>query len=297
MNKLKLLAYTVAGFLTHCAVGQNVDATVQAQNLVSLNGEVPYTHTVSTTETIIGCSNPHPTEASPVNMCLPFTFKQNGSQVDQVIPTVSNVRIISTTPVMLEPLVRTELPSDPTVASQEFVNCGGVNTQQSMNLSVNFQRSTSVALSHSVTNSKSLTVSVGFKAGVFSAGASATIGQSTTDGSVDTTGIQMAVQRTSALAVTLAKGQGVVGQLEVWPVTYSQVFHTNVTIDADLSANDKYSHLSDMFPDPIKRTFPVSGTVVATDGSDGKTLSYDDPITPDITPVTSASGTSRRKAK
>jgi hypothetical protein len=78
----------------------------------------------------------------------------------------------------------------------------------------------------------------------------------------------MTTTRTSASQSTLVKGQAIVAQIEVYPVTYSQVFHSTVTVDADLSPNDQLAHLSDMFSDSKVRTFAVSGVISITDASE-----------------------------
>jgi hypothetical protein len=103
------------------------------------------------------------------------------------------------------------------------------------------------------------------------------IGSSTQNGSVNTSGSATTVTRTSASQAVLQSKQSVVARLEVWPVTYTQTFGATVVVDADLSPNDKYAHLADMFPDPSVRTFPIAGSVTISDASEGKTEQLDDP--------------------
>jgi hypothetical protein len=90
----------------------------------------------------------------------------------------------------------------------------------------------------------------------------------------------MTTTRTSSSQSTLVKGQAIVAQIEVYPVTFSQVFHSTVTVDADLSPNDQFAHLSDLFTDPKVRTFSVSGLISITDASDGKIVTFDAPDEP-----------------
>ena len=258
------------------ALGQNTDVAVQAQNMVNGHGKVPFTHLSTHPQTQRVCT---PLQGHPNTVvCGNRTVNVNGpSQTDQIIPTVSNIKIVSSTPVTLGHLVPTSLPDEPTVDVQEFINCGSVTTQQAISLAVSFQRSTSLAVSQSITNSMS--TEVGFSAGppFFKVDGKVTVGNSATSGTVDTQGDQLVVQRTSNVSVSLTKGQGIAAQLEVFPVTFSQTFQSSVTIDGDLSPNDTFKHLSDMFPDPKVRTFPVEGTISVTDGSDGKTTTFDDP--------------------
>jgi len=271
-------------------LSENIDVAVQVQGLVNQHGTVPYTHLVSHPQIQTVCMlqaawagieplDPlQSLQLGPITMlCGQRSINTNTNQTEQIIPIASNVRIVSTDPVSFEPLVTTSLPSQPTVDLQEFINCGTVTTQQSVSLAVTFQRSTSLALSHSVTDTQSTQLTFGWKAGDFSVGGSVTLGTSSSSGTVDTTGTQMSVQRTSSTSVSLAKGQGIAAQLEVWPVTYSQVFHTTATVDADLSPNDQYIHLADMYPSATVRTFPITGAIAITDGSGGQTMTYDDP--------------------
>jgi hypothetical protein len=249
---------------------QNTDVAALAQNIVKGHGTVAYTHLVPQQQTQNVCTM-RPFQEHMITFCYKRNVNVNVSQTDQIIPTVSNIRIVSSTPATLGPLVTTSLPDQPTVDVQGMLNCGTETVSQAISLAVSFQRSTSLAVSQSVTHS--LSTDIGFTAGpsFFKVDGKVTIGASETTGTVDTQGNQMTVQRTSTVTVSLAKGQGMAAQLEVWPVTYSQSFKSTVTIDGDLSSNDVYKHLSDMFPDSSVRTFPVEGTISVTDGSDGKT--------------------------
>jgi len=63
--------------------------------------------------------------------------------------------------------------------------------------------------------------------------------------------------------------------IQTWPVIYSTTFEMKVTIDGDVSVNDKgYRRLSDVFP-VDKRTFVINGSVTFNDAAEGQTTSYD----------------------
>ena len=87
-------------------------------------------------------------------------------------------------------------------------------------------------------------------------------------------------------------GKAAVVQLRAWAVQYAMPFSTTVLIDADLSTNDRgLTHLSDIVPDPSKRTFAIAGIVKATDASAAHYVEYGAPYDPsqcgggDLTPV------------
>jgi hypothetical protein len=274
--------------LSSSAVAQNMDAASQVQNLLSMHGLVPYTHQVANTQNQTSCFTPHcnaPTGdmCSPSPVCNTYPVTTYTTQTDHITLTATNIHILSSTPVTFDPLVTTSQPDNLTVSSQEFVNCASVPSVQAINLQVSFTKSTSLALSTSVTNTASYSLNFNWKPiESLSLGGSATIGTSQTTGSVNTNGENVTTSRTSSTQVTLAQGQAVVGQIEVYPVTLSQVFHSTVLVDADLSQNDQFQHLSDVYIDPATRTFPISGTIAITDASEGKSLTYNAPDEPTV---------------
>jgi hypothetical protein len=217
------------------------------------------------------------------------------TQTDQVIPTALNIRVIRTSPVQFNPLETTSFPDQLSVDRREFVNCSHVTVQQSITLQVAFQRSASLALSQSITNSTSYQLGFQWKpTDAFTFSGQATLGTSETKGSVDTSGTQMTITRSSQAGASLTSGQAIVALIEVWPITYSQVFHSSAVLDADLSPNDKYHHLSDVVQDESKRTFPITGTISITDASDGRESTYD---APDETTVCTAADQGVKEVK
>jgi hypothetical protein len=59
----------------------------------------------------------------------------------------------------------------------------------------------------------------------------------------------------------------------VYKIGITIPFSTEVTVDANLSANDKgYTLLSQVMPDPATRTFMITGTIATEDGSEGDWL-------------------------
>lgn len=261
---------------------QMVDLAGKTQGLVAANGSVPYTHLVPATvirtvchDSVRGPNGLRVILEDPICVKQPVTI--NVPQTDKIVPTVSNIRIVSTSEPHVDPFVRTELPDQVTASQQEFINCSDAASQQAVNLSISFQRSTSASLSSSVTNSSSKTIQVSAGPPWLKVSGSYTVGTSQTTGTVDMMGNTVTIQRTSSATVTLTKGVAVLAEIEVWPAIYTQTFHTTVVVDADLSTNDKFPHLSDMFPDVTTRSFPINGTITITDATDGKTAQFNDP--------------------
>ena len=261
--------------------GQTTDAAAEVQALIASFGNVPYTHLVSKETTRIECDttpqHPDPDRAH----CGPVRVFVNVSESDNVTPSASNIRILSATEPQWDQVVITSLPDKITAYGQELVNCSSSTTQKSISLSVSFQKLNSAALSQSLTNTEQFSLQVASGANFLGTGAKVTatfqLGSSETNGTVNTSSSSTTTTRQTTSNTTLTPGQAVVDEIEVWPVTYTQTFHSNVVLESDLSPNDKFVHLSDMFPDPATRTIPISGAIVITDASSGKVVTLNDP--------------------
>jgi hypothetical protein len=141
-------------------------------------------------------------------------------------------------------------------------------------LAVAYTRQSSIQLTQSVQHTQNYTITFDTaKILPFKVGAQLVIGDQTTNSvaTVDTS-IQT-VTRTDTDSITVNPGAVGVVQLRVWPVQYTLPFTTTVTVDADLSPNDKgFKLLSDVFPDPAVRTYPINGTLQADDASAGEVV-------------------------
>jgi hypothetical protein len=153
---------------------------------------------------------------------------------------------------------------------------------QSITLSEAFQRSQSIALNHSIQNTESFSLNFGVSSGIYKMDATLTFGTSETAGTVKTDTDTATTTRAQSGSTTLQPGTAEVGELRIWPVQYTEPFHTTVVVDADLSNNDKgYHHLSDILDGP-SRTFDITGHIEADDASIGQLVFYDSPYDPSI---------------
>jgi hypothetical protein len=281
---------------------QVVDVAATIQALINSNGPVPYTHVVTQTQSERTCRPkvelplPPPFNVpaqcgggeSEVNVpgvpytqcCSDHTVTTSTTRTDQVVPVATGIHVAFTSPVQMGPLVTTELPDQLTVDAKELMDCSPISSNQTVSLSVAFQRSYSASLSSTVTNTSSASINISAGPPFLKVGASYTVGSSNATGSVNTNGNATTITRTSSLQVPLQSGQAVVAQLEVWPVTYTQTFTATVVVDADLSSNDRYAHLSDLVTGTALRTFQIAGSVVITDASGGRIEQLADPNNP-----------------
>jgi hypothetical protein len=269
-------------FLTTSASGQASysDTSSYVNALLSKFGALPWTHPVAQSQMQRICflepsSSLH---AGPTYACTEHSVSSNVMKTTEIIPTATQLRVISNTPLVFGKMKISELPNQVVADQREMVNCSEEVTNPSIQLSESFQRTTAHSISQSITNTASYGVNFGWKiTPTITLGTNLTIGESTTSINMDTTQLTMVTQHTATLPVTLQKDQGIIGELEIWPMVYSQDFQTIVTIDAVLSPNDRFHLLSQMYPDPKSRTFPITGTLTFEDSTGGITVAYDDP--------------------
>lgn len=95
--------------------------------------------------------------------------------------------------------------------------------------------------------------------------------ETTSDAETNANSVQITRQDGNSIGIpplTLA-----VLEYYVYKIGITVPFSATVTVDADLSPNDKgYTRLSNIIPDPTKRTFMISGTITTEDGSGGDWL-------------------------
>lgn len=217
------------------------------------------------------------------------------SQTQTKLLDASNIRIIAVQPISWGAMTTTNLPNqvyaDRAWGQACTTSPGPLTAGYSLQVSVG--RTSTVQLSKSV--SQSQTTSANFEVAPlkeFKVGGQFSFGTQATVASVDIDATQRTVTYTHNDNWSVPPGKAAVVQIRAWTVQYTMPFSTTVIIDADLSANDKgLMHLSDIVPDPAKRTFPVAGTVTADDASAAHYVEYGVPYDPsqcgggDLTPV------------
>jgi hypothetical protein len=199
-----------------------------------------------------------------------------------LILSAANIQIVKSDPVSFGPSVRTELPDKVIVKDQAVQNCSKVvQLQQQVSLSQSFQRTEGIQFSQSITHTLNKTLSFDFGiTSAFKVGGQIMIGESSTSGQVQTAQDSETTQISESGTVTIPTNSALMVELRVWPVHYTIPFRTTVTVDADLSKNDRgYYKLSDIL-DVTNRTFQITGTIEANDSSDGKLVAYDMPYDP-----------------
>jgi len=88
---------------------------------------------------------------------------------------------------------------------------------------------------------------------------------------------QETVVRQHGLAAQLKPQTAWAIGIETWPINYLTTFHATVTVDGTVSANDKFTQLSQIVS-AAQRTFAVTGTIGFTDAADGQGFDWDVPF-------------------
>ena len=267
----------ITTFLPQESTGQMADVAAKAAAALTTYGPVPVTITTQTPREITVChSEDVPGSDRRRIVCPTKTVYDAKTSTSNEILKASNIRIIKADPVTFGEKTITELPEHMTVDDNIAKNCSTQPSSQTFSVSTAIQRTASLAINKSVTN----TLTYGFSASggikdVFTVGANISIAEQKTEGTVNTTGTNMTATKTRSGTQTLQPHTFLVIELQVWPVHYTIPFSTNVIVDADLSPNDaKLQHLSDVMSEG-DRTFPIAGSLEAEDSPSGELVFYD----------------------
>ena len=261
------------------------DLPTLVSSLLTTFGSVP--HTTATTVTTTVCLPHMLGQANPV--CNTVQHAGPPQTVQQVM-TATNLRMITGQPTFGQP-TQTAFPDQMTAWDIEQINCGDGSATATVNFSTTVQHSSTVGLTQSLTSSTQFSVSfsTGSLAGVGgpSVTAGMSFGNSATNATATTDLTSLSDARGAQAGYTLPTKGAIVGMFEVWPINFSLPFSMTVTVDGDLSPNDKnYATLAQIFT-PAQRTVSVTGIIQVTEASQGQVVWY---TPPDFNVVTTCAG-------
>jgi len=285
-------------------LAQTTDAATQVSAALKTFGPVPITTTAQVPRTQQVCDYKEPPSHGPgrsgstavaaslVNCHSETVYDPKTQTVNQLL-TASNIRVVQSAPISWGQITNTDLPNLVFPDTSMAQNCQNASAPLTFgySLSVAYTRQSAIQISQSVTHTQNFTAS--FDTGSllpFKVGAQVSVGGQTTNGTTTVETTQQTVTRTHNDSVQVPIGAVSVVQMRVWPIQYTLPFITSVTVDADLSPNDKgLKLLSDILPDPVSRTFVVSGTLSANDASAGQTVGMTAPYNPSLCTSTQTS--------
>ena len=246
-----------------------LDVAQAVHYLLAKVGPKPWTHTYQAT-CISESGNPPHAQSYPCEK----------STTSLVVLTAGDIRISKSQPVAFDVATTAELPTLLHSARSSLQNCSahtkGTHTES---LEVGFSRSASAAITSTVVNAGSLRLNFNWTAaeGLSIAG-SAYITDARTVVETDSDAPNLTVTRRAKARIVMPAQSAVALEVDTWPVTYTAKFHTTVTVDADLSPNDKkLKHLSDVVGED-ERTFPITGKISVVDAANAKPSSWDIPF-------------------
>jgi hypothetical protein len=204
-----------------------------------------------------------------------------------MVLSAGDIRIAKSQPITFEEAATVELPTLLHSATSALQNCSThTKNTHTEALEVAFSRTASAAITSTVVNAGSIRFNFRWTAseGISIAG-SAYITDSNTVIETDSDAPNLAVTRRAKARIIMPAQSAVALEVDTWPVTYAAKFHTWVTVDADLSPNDKkYQHLSDVLAED-QRTFLIAGKINAVDAAKAKTSSRDLPFNAALCPA------------
>jgi hypothetical protein len=271
-----LLLGVVLGYASLFANSQVTDVAQKIDQRLSAYGPVPVTRVIQVPRKETQC---HGGGREGERICGDVTVYEGKPQTTNELMHAANIRIVKSGDLQFGTQTKHELPDHLTVDDFLARNCTPNPASPSFTVSTSFQRTASVAISKSVTHTMTYGMNVSAKlSDVFTVGGNLTIADSGTSGTVNTTGSSSTVTQTRSGTQAVPANTFLVIELRTWPVQYTVPFSTTVTVDADLSANDRgYQHLSDIINEKI-RTFTIAGTIEAADASKGDLVFFNIPF-------------------
>ena len=271
------LASLATCLAVQCAQGQTTDVADKVDKILTAYGPVAVTRTIQVPQTREVCHE-HGRSAETCSNVTVYVPRQSATTD---VLKASNIHISSQQELTFAPMTRHELPDQIFVKDGAIHDCTAIPATQQITLSQTFQRSTSVALTKSVSNTIGASLSTSYKfMEAYTATLQLNFSHSSTEGSTNTVGSQDSVTLTQTGTITVPGHSAVMAELRAWPVHFTVPFHANVTVDADISANDKGITLLSQILSPDKRSFVIEGTLEANAASEGHLVFYDLPFDP-----------------
>lgn len=281
-NMLKFSIFLVVTCVSAPIVGaQDTDAAQKVSDALTAYGAVPVTVVTQKPRQIQIC---HIVPPDGGEECIYTTVYDPVSTTTNSILTATNIRTVKVSNMVWGTITKTELPDQIIVVDALYQNCYP-SSALTANISISkaFQRSSSLTLTRQVTHTQSTQVGASIKIGdSFSVSAQVTDTNSVMEGTAKVNAEQETITVSVGGNQQVASLSSIMAEMEYWPVQYTVQFTATVTIDADLSKNDKgFTHLSDIMSE-ANRTFNLAGVVTADDSDQStlRTFSYPyDPAT------------------
>lgn len=216
--------------------------------------------------------------------CYPVTVNVDVQSTTFQPWSAQTIEVVSSAPIVFGVVNRTDLPSQMTAIAQEELNCTLAAAGMSVSISTNVSHTEGVTITQGVTHTQGGTIGLSVPIHGVTVTGSVNMSDSSTAGTAHAESTTISNTRTGSGNIQVGPRSKIVGELRIWPVSFSIPFETTVTIDGTLSANDKYSRISQVL-DIGARTFPVKGVITTTEASQGSLVFYEAPFSRDDCPT------------
>ena len=219
-----------------------------------------------------------PGGAADHDHCHARTVRVQHSRIDQQVLTASNLEIVSNDQPQFGTIVRKDFPQVLVATRTENLNCSGVPGVSNISLSLQVTRSFNTTTTRSVTKVRTKSVGWGVTLGSFNVNSRLDFSNQATSATAQSDGTALSYTISRSGTVQMPPRTRTVSTLSSYRVETSLPFTLRVTVDGDLSDNEAGKrHLSDLLT-AAERTFPVTGTIVAEDSSEGRLTLQDAPF-------------------
>jgi len=245
--------------------------------MLTAHGPVPVTTQVTKTVQVRDC---HMSGDPPRFSCTEGTRTIQQNQTTQQLLTAANIRIVKNTGLLFGAITQTTLPDQIAAASLDACNPTPTTGQQSASFSQQIQHSESATVTHTVTNTLSDSIGGSLSLSkVLKISDTLQIGMSDSTATASLTGTALTQQLQVSVSEQIPAQSRYALEFLITPTQFTAPFSATVTIDADLSKNDKNLSLLSDIADEASRTFVVDGTVMSVVGltahSNFEQLPYD----------------------
>jgi len=283
-----LLATTVAAvfFATCEQASADTDALQQVNALLASYGSVAVTTTVMQPKTTTVCTDLSEGTFSHRTVCNTVTQNVPVQVTTQAPIHATGISIISVDPITFGKSVVTAFPDQFIAIGEDELNCGPSTATFTVSLQQQVTHTESVAISNTIVHASTKSVGLSVPlAGVATLSGTLQIQDQSTSGTVNTDQTAISNTRTGSGTTPVPAQSDIVGELRTWPVRYTIPFHTTATIDASLSANDKGLTTLSQIASLADRTFPIDGSIDATEASEGTIVFYSAPFNASACPA------------
>lgn len=267
------------------STASNVDVRGAINTLLIQYGAVPVTRQITSYVPYERCMRdrgPRGTTGEGDTICLTLKKPVQTSQTTQEILSVGPVEIVALQDIAFDDPVYTDLPKDQIASMIKFQNCSNIPlATASQSMSVTMARSASVALTNTVSNTRSKQASFTFhpEKSPLTIGGQISVSETNTTATAKTDTTSESITQSTTAGIANVKPRSAIAlELSAYKIQLDATFRTTLEVDADLPANDWNILRLSQALSKEQRTFQVSGVLRTNNASSAQVLQYNVPF-------------------